>query len=459
MRSRACLLLSLATALALGQQKQTPPEGGPPKPFHLPQTQDLTLQNGMKITLVPYGVVPRVAVRAFVSAGGVNEGANQVWLSRLTGLLMKEGTKTRSAEQVAADAADAGGQVEIDPGVEFTTVGGVALSDHALPFIRVVADVLRNPSLPSAQVERLKADLLRELAVAHTQPQSLARERFLQTMFPDSPYGRVFPSETELKGYSAEDAQTFYRNNFSAARTHLYVAGVLDPGLPEAIRAAFESWDQGAQPANATPDAVKSHSFSLIDRPGAPQSTVYMGLPVADPTSPDYISLDVMNALLGGSFASRITSNIREQKGYTYSPFSQIGTRQHLGYWIEVADVTTAVTGPSLKEIFYEIDRLRKDPPSAQELKGIQNYLAGLFVLRNTISPDAVISQLHFVDSQSLNRSYLSEYVGKVVAVTPQDVQGVTEKYLTPGKMAIVVVGDKSKIADQVKPYETATPP
>ncbi len=168
-----------------------------------------------------------------------------------------------------------------------------------------------------------------------------------------------------------------------------------------------------------------------------------MGLPVADPTSPDYISLDVMNALLGGSFASRITSNIREQKGYTYSPFSQIATRQHLGYWVEVADVTTAVTGPSLKEIFYEIDRLRKDPPSAQELKGIQNYLAGLFVLRNTISPDAVISQLHFVDSQSLNRSYLAEYVGKVMAVTPQDVQGVTEKYLTPGKMAVVVVGDK----------------
>ncbi len=168
----------------------------------------------MKITLVPYGVVPRVAVRAFVSAGGVNEGANQVWLSRLTGLLMKEGTKTRSAEQIAADAADAGGQVEIEPGVEFTSVGGVALSDHALPFIQVVADVLRNPSLPAAQVERLKADLLRELAVAHTQPQSLARERFLQTMFPDSPYGRVFPSETELKGYTAEDAQSLLPEQF-----------------------------------------------------------------------------------------------------------------------------------------------------------------------------------------------------------------------------------------------------
>lgn len=180
-----------------------------------------------------------------------------------------------------------------------------------------------------------------------------------------------------------------------------------------------------------------------------------MGLPVADPTSADYIGLDVMDSLLGGSFASRITSNIREQKGYTYSPFSQIATRHHLAYWVEVADVTPSVTGPSLKEIFYEVDHLRKDPPSEQELKGIQNYLAGLFVLKNTISPDAVIGQLHFVDSQGLSRSFLTEYVPKVFVVKPTDIQRLTETYLVPGKMTIVVVGDKSKIADQLKPYET----
>jgi len=454
MRFRSFLILFAAGALALGQQKEQPPEGGPPKPFQLAATEDFTLANGMKVTLVPYGIVPQVAIRAYVNAGGINEAASQVWMSRLTGLLMKEGTKTRSAQQLADQAADCGAQLEIKPGVEFTTVGGVALSDHAAQFIALVADVLQSPSLPASQVPRLKADLARELAVAKAQPDELARERFLQTMFPNSPYGRVFPTEGELQGYAAEDAQKFYRDNFSAARTHLYVAGKLDPGLREAIRAAFESWNTGAQSASVSTTPIKGHSLAMIDRPGAPQSTLYIGLPVADPTSPDYIPLDVMNALLGGSFASRITSNIREQKGYTYSPFSQVGTRTHLAYWVEIADVTTSVTGPSMKEIFYEIDRLRKEPPSEQELKGIQTYLAGLFVLRNTISPDAVIGQLHFVDSQGLSRSFLSDYVRKVIAVNPQDIQGVTEKYLAPDKMAIVVVGDKSKIADQVKPYE-----
>jgi predicted Zn-dependent peptidase len=442
-------------ALGFAQQKELPPEGGPPKPFHLAKTDDFTLPNGMKVTLAPYGSVPRVAVRAFVEAGGVDEAPNQVWLSRLTGLLMKEGTKTRSAEQVARDAAESGGALEIEPGMENTSIGGVVLSDHAKEFIALIADVVSDPLLPGSQVPRLKADLSRELAVAKTQPGSIARERFLQTIFPDSPYGRVFPAESDLQGYSLEDAQAFYRSNFGAARTHLYVAGKLDPALNEAIRSAFGQWAAGPPPASISAQSVKARSFSVIDRPGAAQSTLYLGLPVADPTSADYIGLDVMDSLLGGSFASRITSNIREQKGYTYSPFSQIATRHHLAYWVEVADVTTSVTGPSLKEIFYEVDRLRKDPPSEQELKGIQNYLAGLFVLKNTISPDAVIGQLHFVDSQGLSRSFLTEYVPKVFVVKPTDIQRLTEMYLVPGKMTVVVVGDKSKIADQLKLYET----
>lgn len=436
-------------------QKELPPEGGPPKPFRLPPTEDLTLANGMQVTLVSYGAMPRVAVRAIVSAGGVNEAANQVWLSRLTGLLLKEGTQSRSSEQLANDAADAGAQLEVEPGVEDTRIGGIALSDHAAEFIALVADVLKNPLLPASETPRLKADLARELAVEKSTPGSIARERFLQVMFPDSAYGRVFPSESELQSYTAQDARAFYRDNFSAARTHLYVAGKLNTDLREIIRTSFESWPKGSGRATISAHAVKARSLSVIDRPGAPQSTLYLGLPVADPTSRDYIPLDVMNTLLGGSFASRITANIREQKGYTYSPDGEIGTRKHLAYWAEIADVTTNVTGRSLKEIFYEVNRLRKDPPSEEELKGIQNYAAGIFVLRNTISPNAVIAQLNFVDKQGLPRSYLSEYVQKVLALKPQDIQGMAEKYLTPDKMEIVVVGDKEKIASQLEPYET----
>jgi zinc protease len=453
----AASTLCAASLMAFAPAKESAPPSPPPKPFHLPATDDFTLPNGMKVTIVPYGVVPKLAIRAFVNAGGVNESPSQVWLSRLNASMLKEGTTKRSGEQVAREAAEMGGQLEIQAGAEFTSAGGVVLSDFGPKFVGLLADVLKNPSLPSSEISRLKADLGRDLAVEKTQPGSLARERFFQILFPGHPYGRVFPSEKDLQGYTVEDVQSFYRENFAAARTHLYIAGKLDPGLRHAIQDGFGDWSKGSEPSDMPANPVKAHSLQVIDRPGAEQSTLYLGLPVANPTSPDYIVLDVMDSLLGGSFASRITSNIREQKGYTYSPFSQIATRHHLAYWLQVADVTTAVTGPSLKEIFYEIDRIRKEPPPEGELKGIQNYLAGLFILKNTVSPDAVIAQLHFVDSQGLERSFLSSYVQKVMAVTPREIQRAAESYIVPSKMTVVVVGDKAKIADQLKPYETTS--
>lgn len=450
----AASILCVASVAVLSAAKENPPQSPPPKPFHLPATDDFTLPNGMKVTIVPYGVVPKIAIRAFVNAGAVNESAGQVWLSRLNANMMKEGTTTRSAEQVAREAAEMGGQLDINAGSEFTSVGGVVLSDFGPKFIALLADVLRHPSLPASEIARLKADLGRELAVEKTEPGSLARERFFQVLFPNHPYGRMFPSEKDLQAYTVEDVQAFYRKSFGAAATHLYVAGKLDPGLRRAIQDAFGDWAKGSEPVDLPANPVKARSLYVVDRPGAAQSTLYIGLPVAGPTSSDYIVLDVMNALLGGSFTSRITANIREQKGYTYSPFSQIGTRHHLAFWLQTADVTTNVTGPSFKEIFGEIDRLRKEPPPEGELKGIQNYLAGLFILKNTVSPDAVIGQLHFVDSQGMDRSFLSTYTQRVTAVTPQQVQGAAETYIVPSKMTVVVVGDKAKIADQLKPYE-----
>lgn len=452
MKLLAIALLIGASALAAG--KEAPPPGGAPKAFRLQPTQDFTLPNGMKVTLTPYGDVPRVAVRAFVSAGAVYEPADQVWISKLTALLLKEGTESRSAELVASDAADMGGQLEVDSDSEFMSIGGVVLSEFGPKFVSLIADVLREPLLPASELDRLKSNLARDLAVDKARPQTEANERFYQTLLPNQPYSRFFPTATALGGYTLEQVQAFYRANFGAARTHLYVSGKLDPGLRRAIEGAFRDWPRGADGSVPPPKPVSKRSLQTVDRPGAEQSTVYLGLAVPDPGKPDYIPLSVMDALLGGSFASRITSNIREQKGYTYSPFSQVATRHHFAVWMEVADVTTAVTGASLKEIFYEIDRLRKEAPSSEELKGIQSYLAGLFILRNTISPDAIISQLHFVDSQELPRTYLMDYVPKVMAVTPADIQRVAESYLSPEKMTIVVVGDMAKIGEQIKAYE-----
>jgi len=218
------------------------------------------------------------------------------------------------------------------------------------------------------------------------------------------------------------------------------------------VRAAFDGWKKGPGATVNPPKPKLERRLETIDRPGAVQSTIYLGVPTIDPSSPDYVAFTVMNALLGGSFASRITSNIREQKGYTYSPRSQISTRFKNAYWVEMADVTTKDTGAALKEIFAEIDRLQAEPPSAAELKGIQNYLAGTFVLQNS-SREGIVEQLAFMDLHNLPDDYLTTYVQKVYAVTPAEVQKMAATHIDDDRATIVVAGDLKVVNDQVASY------
>jgi predicted Zn-dependent peptidase len=165
----------------------------------------------------------------------------------------------------------------------------------------------------------------------------------------------------------------------------------------------------------------------------------------------------VTDALLGGTFGSRITSNIREQKGYSYSPFSTVNDFYRQSYWAEQADVTTEVTGASLEEIFGEIERLRREAPPEAELTGIKRNIAGTFTLQNG-SRLGIIGRLQFVDLQGLSDAYLTDYVKRVLAVTPETVKATAARYLRPDRMTIVVVGDRKTVAEQVAPYGGAVP-
>ena len=434
-------------------QKQAPPEGGKPKDFTLPTTKTFTLENGLTATLVQYGAVPKVSVSLSIRVGNLNEDASEVWLADLVGDMMKEGTMSRTSEQLAEEAASMGGGINIGVGPDLTTVSGDVLAEFGPELVALLSDVVQNPRFPESEFERLKNDRVRSLAVSKTRPRSLALEEFYRMLYPDHPYGRVFPTEQMLKGYTLEQVQDFYSKNFGAERTALFVVGKFDQGAMEsAIRKVFAGWKQGPPSLVNIPTRVMKAGFGIIDRPGAPQSTIYLGLRVIDPSNEDFVAMQVLNTLLGGSFASRITSNIREQKGYTYSPTSTISSRYRDAYWAEVADVTTSVTGAALKEIFNEITMLQNEPPSAEELKGIQNYMAGTFVLQNS-SRGGITGQLSFLHRHGLPKDYLTTFVQRVYAVTPEEISALAKKYLPTDAMSLAITGDKKAIASQVAEY------
>ena len=454
MRILTLTLALLSTLFLQAQEKQKPPVPGTPRNFSIPEVRRLDLPNGLKVRFVAYGNVPKVAIRLVTQTGNFDEGENEVWLADVTAAMMEQGTTTRSSQQIARDVAMMGGALDIAVGMNQTTIGTEVFSESAVDGVKLVADVARNPLFPESDLARIKADHIRRVSIDRSQPGPLAAEKFSQVLYGNSPYGRTFPSEAMLQGYTLEQVRAFHAKNFGAARSFLYVVGRFEAAAVEsAIRQSLGDWPAGAPPAKPQVTPVAARALHFIDRPGAVQSTLQIGLPVIDATHSDYLALTVMNSLLGGSFGSRITSNIREQKGYTYSPGSAVTSRLGTATWAEMADVTTNVTGASIKEILFEIDRLRKEPPTADELRGIQNYLAGTFVLRNS-SRLGIALQLAFLDLYGLSEDYVRNYVQRVYALTPADVQRMARTYIDPAKLAIVVVGDRAKVAEQLKPYE-----
>ncbi len=438
--------------------RQSPPEGGTPKDFQLPAKQQYQLPNGLKVTLVPYGSIPKVTISAIVMAGNLNEGKD-TWLADLTASLMEEGTTERSAEDVAREAAEMGGNVNIGVGLDQSFVTGQALAEFAPDMVGLLADMMLHPGLPAAELERLRRDFLRNLEVALNDPDTMALVAFRAALYGDHPYGRLFPSVEQLQSYTLEQIRAFWDENFGAQRTHVFVAGMFDEAsVRSAIEQAFGGWKKGPGPLQMPPKPVKNRQYvDLINRNNASQSNVYLGLVTANPSQPDYVALQAANSMLGGAFSSRITRNIREDKGYTYSPNSALSARRQDAYWVQNAAITTDDTAAALKEVYAEINRLRDEPPPEQELLATQNLMAGIFTLQNS-TRQGIINVLNYVELHGLGDSYLTDYVSRVYALTPAEISRVTSEYLKPDDMTLVVVGDSARIGEQMVPFLDAKP-
>jgi len=402
----------------LEAQKQTAPAGGTPKDFSLPEKKITTLPNGFGSALVQYGDIPKVTINLIIKTGNVHEAANEVWLADLTGVLMKEGTTTMDFKTISRKVAGMGGEVNVNVSADQFTISGSVLSEFAPGLIKIISDIAMNPAFPPSELERLKKDLKRQLAVEKTRPQAQAQEKFFQLIYKDHPYGRFFPTDEMLNSYTIDKVKDFYGKNFGAKRSVLYVAGKFDAASAEkAIEESFSPWKAGPEINYPPATQVRTNEIATIDRKDAPQTTILLGLPTLTPNHADYVPLQVTNSLLGGSFGSRITTNLREDKGYTYSPFSTIQNRKGVSVWYEQADVTSEHTGESLQEIAKEIRRLQNEPPSKEELTGIQRYQAGIFVLQNS-TPSGIIGQLNFIDQNGLDDTYLTNRVKNIYAVT-----------------------------------------
>ncbi len=409
----------------------------------------------MRMALVQSGTVPIVALRLVIEAGSAHLHPSQAWLDRLTHDFLREGSATHDREAFAGALAAMGGSLDVEGDEHTTVLRTQVLAEHAAEAASLLIGLARAPRFPAEETPRLIADQQRWAEIAEQEPQWRAHAAFRTALFGAHPYATVLPHAASLASFTAADVRAFWERHTGAARSLLLAAGKFDPSaVVEAAAKASDGWTTPAVDGIAPAQPRTSRVVRFVPRAGSEQSTLRIGVPVPAPGHGDYIALEVANALLGGSFSSRITQNIREQKGYTYSPSSQISTRPRDAYWAESADVTTPVTAPALSEILGEVERLRTEIPTEAEVLGITNYVAGLFAIRGaTLS--GLLDHLEFLALHDLDDSYTIEYDARVRAVSPREVWRVARDYLRPERLTIVVVGDPSAVRADLDQFGT----
>jgi len=314
-----------------------------------------------------------------------------------------------------------------------------------------VNELAREASFPEGEFERERRQKLEEVKLERTQPGFLASERLRKVLFGAHPYGQVSPSEQQVAAYKREDLQAVYSEFYTPANGILLLVGDFDSNeMLKSAEKVFGTW-AGKKPdskASATPPNPRGRRLYLVHVPGAVQTQILAGCHAITRKHPDWVKLGLTNSLYGGAFNSRLVMNIREDKGYTYSPRSGVSALRQHGYFSVSAAVRNDVVAASLTEIFYEMDKLRSVPVPEPELADAQNYLSGVFSM-GLATQDCLLSQLSTVALNELPDDYLETYRQKVRALTPEDLRATARRYLDSANMQIVAVGDRAQIESQ----------
>ncbi len=316
-----------------------------------------------------------------------------------------------------------------------------------------MADVALRPSFPSDELDRMRMERLTDLVRTHDEPSAIAVAQFNRILFGDDhPYGmRSGGSEASLRSVAVNDLRRFHATYFHPANATLIVVGDVsaESAIP-ALEAAFGSWEAGESPEArvAAPSQVKGRTIYLVDKPGAAQSVIRVGRIGAARDTDDYYALTVLNTVLGGSFAARLNQNLREDKGYTYGASSAFGFRPVPGPFVATSSVQTDVTGPALAEFMKELSGIQ-NPIPADELDRAKNYVA-LQYPQSFQTVSSVAGELEELLAFDLPADYFSTFQERVLAVTAADARDAALRYIDPDNLAIVVVGDRSIIEEQI---------
>lgn len=453
-------LLLVAATLPIGAQQRpdrtTPPAPGPTPALTLPAPQKFTLANGLRVWLLEQHEVPLVQANLVVLSGASADVPGQFGAAAMTAAMLDEGAAGKAALAIADEVEFLGATLSTSASFD---ASAVRLSTPAAKLgeaLGLMAAVALTPDFPAEELERLRTERLTGLLQARDDPASLVGLAFPRLLFgPEHRYGTsAGGTETSLKALGVTELKTFHRSHYRPDNAVLIVVGDTTPAaLRPLVEARFGAWKADGPaatpfPVRASPQPGKRQIF-LVDKPGAAQSQIRIGLVGVPRSTPDYIALDVLNTILGGSFTSRLNTNLRETHGYSYGAASRFDMRRAAGPFFATAGVQTDKTAEALKEFFNELNAILRPVP-ADELARFRNYAALSFAGELETSSQ-LAGKLEQVAVYGLPDDVFSKYVGAVQAVTSADLTRVAKQYLLLDRMAVVVVGDRATIEAPIR--------
>ncbi len=428
------------------------PAVGPDLSVRFPPVARGALANGLGLWTVERRDVPIVTFQVVVPAGSATDPPDRPGLAALTADLLDEGSDDRDAIAMHEALARMGGHLEIDTGYDATVVTLVALSRFCVDALRLLGDMVFTPRLGDADFDRVRELRCNRLAQMRDVPAALAERAFASHLFGDHPYGHLpIGTEAALRRATIDDVRGFHAARFRMDGLLLIAVG--DVSREQVVAAAGQALDDAGGPASVAFERVApaesgraGRRLALVDRPGAPQSELRVGHLAVARSTPDYHTLVVLNALLGGQFVSRINLKLREEKGYTYGARSVFDWRRAPGPFVVQTSVQTNATAAAVSDILAEIgDVAGTRPPTERELTLARASLTRGYA-RNFETSEQVSRALVQTAVYDLPASWFDQFVSRINGVGAEAVVEAAARYLHPADALVTIVGDREKI-------------
>ena len=430
------------------------PKPGPVRSYRFPEFIDQKLPSGIRVVTAPVRKLPVVTVLVIIDAGSTNDPTDKEGVAALTAGLLLEGTARLNGAALTEKFERLGTSLESGADWDSAFVKITALSDKLEAATILLGEALSEPAFPEREVERLKAERLAEILQLETEPRGLADEKFSEFLYsPESRYSKPDEGSTEsVSGLSRADVQEFYRARYRTGSTTVIVTGDISADDARAlVGRAFQGWASGSASSAKLITASRSSrkTVHIVHKQDAPQSELRVGHVGVPRKHPKFFSTLVMNAVLGGLFGSRINLNLREVHGYTYGASSYYDWRRGAGPFVVSTAVQSEVTAPALREIFFEIERIRSESISGEELSLAKDYLDGVFPIRYETTA-AIASALASLVIYELPADYYDTYRRNIRDVSSDGVLDAAKAHLHPNELQTIVVGDARVIRDSL---------